>query len=273
MFRELEDRGANVRGAVRNFDKADKLKLNRDHLVYFDYSKPETFEEAFRDISRVLFIAPPGDPNAYSLIVPAIDHAINAKVDQIVVLSVYGADRSDEIPLRKIEKHVETSRIPYTFIRPNFFMQNFTTGFLAEFLKTGSIILPAGDGKTSFIDVRDIGEVITTVLTEKGHENKIYNITGPEALDHYEVASLLSEYLDKDIKYNPISEDAMRKALKARGTPDASIDFMIGLYIPVKNGKDKKITKDVKRVIGRKPRNFEQFLEDYTKDKIPAIAA
>jgi uncharacterized protein YbjT (DUF2867 family) len=273
VFNILEDESVDVRGAVRNFDKAKDLELNIDDLTYFDYTKPETFEETFEDIEKVLFIAPPLDPKAFELLKPAIDYAIEKEVKHIVVLSAYGVEQSDEIPLRKVELHVKNSGIPYTIIRPNFFMENFTTGFLSESIKNdGEIIIPAGDGQTSFIDTRDIAAVIAEILINKIYINQVYILTGPEALDHHEIASIMSEIWEKEITYKPISEEDMRDSLKSGGIPEEVINMTLGLYYPVRKGLNAKITDDVRKVLGRDPVTFKKFLIECTSKPVEATA-
>jgi len=273
VVRSLFKRKKNIKAAVRNFKKAEELGLDDADLVEFDYLKPETFKNAFNDVDKVLFIAPPLDSNAFNLLKPAIDFAIKEKLKQIVVLSALGVDASDEIPLRKIELYVKSSGIPYTFVRPNSYMQNFTIGFLSQgVFDEGVIRLPAGNGKTSFIDARDIAEVIATILTEKGYANEEYNLTGPEALDHHEIASKLSDSLDKEVIYQDIPEEDLRETLETQGVPKDKIEFMLGLYRPVRGGFTGALTNDVERIIGRKPFFFDQFISDFVERTMPAIS-
>ena len=81
-------------------------------------------------------------------------------VKHIVKLSHIRADPDDEPQINitrlhhQAEKIIEESGIPFTFLRPNFFMQNFVNFYLGK--NQSSIYLPAGDGKVSFVDVRDI---------------------------------------------------------------------------------------------------------------------
>jgi uncharacterized protein YbjT (DUF2867 family) len=66
----------------------------------------------------------------------------------------------------------------------------------------GKIFIPAGKSKTSFIDAEDIGLSIAVVLHEpEKYKNTAHTITGPEALDYYQVAEILSRIRDKKISY------------------------------------------------------------------------
>ena len=68
---------------------------------------------------------------------------------------------------RQDEKVIEESGIRYTFLRPNFFMQNFVNLYGQMIRDTDSFSLAAGDGKVNFVDIRDIGSAAATVLTEQ----------------------------------------------------------------------------------------------------------
>jgi uncharacterized protein YbjT (DUF2867 family) len=79
-----------------------------------------------------------------------------------------------------VEKIIEESGIPFAFLRPNSFMQNFVTRSSQTKRNQNAFYLPAGDGKISFVDARDVAAVAAEVLTENGsqHMNKLYDITG-----------------------------------------------------------------------------------------------
>ena len=73
--------------------------------------------------------------------------------------------------------------------------------FHQRFQQRNEIVVPAGKGKTSFIDVRNIAAVAALALTETGHANQAYDLTGSEALDDDEVAAILSQALGRPITY------------------------------------------------------------------------
>ena len=119
-----------------------------------------------------------------------VSEAKNTRVKYIVKQSVMGADAEPGITPgrlhRQAEKIIEESGIPFTFLRPNFFMQNFVN-FYSHSIKTqGAFYAPAGDAKISFVDVRDIAAVaVQSLITNDGkHKGKAYDITGGEALSY-----------------------------------------------------------------------------------------
>lgn len=178
-------------------------------------------------------------------------------------LSLLGVEKNPIVPHHKIEKIIKKSGIPYTFLRPSFFMQNLISQHGEELRKEKEIYVPAGKGKTSFIDVRDIGTVTARILTENGHENKGYSLTGTEALDYYEVAEILSEELGETIKYVNPSVLQFRDKMLTKGIQKELVTVMIGIYFTAKIGLAKKITPDLQILLGKRPITFKEFAHDY----------
>ena len=189
-----------------------------------------------------------------------VDLAKAAGVQRIVRLSAAGVENSDA-PLRKNELYIEASGIPYTILRPTWFMQNYSTGSAAS-IQNGVIAEPSGDGKTSFIDTRDIAEVAIAALTQDGHRGKAYHLTGGEALNRYQVAELISQAVGFPVKYTPVTDDEHRAAMQ-NYIPADYLEFLIMLYGGIREGWTEVVSQDVNQVLGRPPITFAQFAQDY----------
>ena len=198
--------------------------------VELDYNKPDTLSAALRGVDK-LFLLTPFQSNMVDLTSNLVNEAKNAGVKYIVKQSVLGADAEPGITPsrlhRQAEKIIEESGIPFTFLRPNFFMQNFIT-FYSHFIKTqGAFYVPAGDAKASFVDVRDIAAVAVQALlsgssknSESNHTRKAYDITGGEALSYGQTAEILSKEIGKTMKYVNISDEDARKGMKDMGADE-----------------------------------------------------
>jgi len=253
---ELKTRGVNVRAAARN---PGKLSPGAGlEPVLFAYEDPTTHTIALQGVDGLLLVAPPLDPEAPAKLNPFIDLAKAQGIRHIVFASAMGVDKVEQAPLRVVERHLMASGMPFTILRPNFFMENFSAGFLAPMLKEGGIFLAAADGKTSFISVADIAEV-AAIAFMKGLVSTEYNLTGAEALDHADVAAIISEVSGKTITYQAIPEDAMLSGLRRTGMPEGGVQYAAMLYSAVRAGYTAAITLDVETVTGRKPMSFAAF--------------
>ncbi|MDP2896168.1 MAG: SDR family oxidoreductase [bacterium] len=227
--------------------------------VRMDYTDPSTVAPALANVKGVFLIAPPMDPEAPAKLKPIIEKAKTLGVEHIVFTSALGADQSEQSPLRIVERALIASGVNYTILRPNFFMENFSAGFVSPMIKSqGSIFLAAGEGKTSFISTQDIAEVAATAFAKKLF-GKEYNLTGPDALDHTEVARIISRAIGKKITYQPLSEEAMLQGARQMGMPEGAVQYMRVLYAAVRAGYTAAVTSDVETVTGRKPMTFDAF--------------
>lgn len=220
-------------------------------------------ETAFKGADQLFVLAPPGYTNQDELINPVIDAAKTNGVKKVVLMSAMGANADDNAPLRKAELYLERSGLTYNIIRPNWFMQNFNTFWIQGILEQGKIFLPVGSAKGSFIDARDIAAVAARLLTTDEFNNRDFDLTGGVALDHDEVARILSHATGKTITYQDIPEDAMRGALLQAGLPPAYAEFLLVILGYFKAGYSERTTDVVETIVGRPPITLHQYAIDY----------
>jgi nucleoside-diphosphate-sugar epimerase len=166
-------------------------------------------------------------------------------------------------PHHKIEKYIEKSDIPYSHIRPGFFMQNLSGLHSIEIKKNCEIFVPAGKSKTSFIDVEDIGLAIATVLHEADkYKNTSHTITGSESLDYFQIAEILSQVTNKKIKYvKPGFLKYRNHYINERGLDKKYVNVTIALYFMTRLGTAKRVTDEFRNLTGKNPKTFKEFAE------------
>ena len=229
----------------------------------FDFTRPETYAGAMRGVSKVFLMRPPAISNVRRDIFPFLEYCRRARVEQIVFLSLLGAEKLSFTPHRKIELEILRLDVPYTFLRPSFFMQNLATTHLDEIKNESEIFVPAGKGKTSFVDVRDIAEAAFTSLSGAQHLNKSYELTGSEALSYFEVAEILSDVLKKPIAYrNPSLLSFIWRSWEKHKNL-SFVMVMAIIYTTARFGQAGLITEGLPKLLNRKPISFRQFAEDY----------
>lgn len=223
------------------------------------YEKPGTVAAALEGVDGLFLVAPPLDFDAPAKLKPVIDQAKSAGLGHIIFNSALGLDQNEEAPLRIIERYLMASGVNYTILRPNFFMENFSTGFIAPMIAQGGIFLAAGDAKTSFISTADIAAV-TARAFQNEHYGIAYNLSGPQALNHAEVASIISEVSGKEVIYHAISESAMFQGARDSGLPEGAAKYLAVLYDAVRHGWMAAVTDDVKKITGQAPISFAEFV-------------
>ncbi len=264
LVKLLGENGIPVKAATRNPSGAAEILTGASEITEFDFEKPETFANSLDGVDRVFLMARPGDNNSDKTAIPFIDEAKKKGIKHIVDLTAMGVERDDGFMLRVLEKYIENSGIPYTHLRPNWFMQNFNSGsMLKDIRTTGALHLPASDAKISFIDVRDIAAAGAEVLKGGSHFGKAYTLTGGEPIDHFDVVDIISKEANKNISYIPISDKTARMILTKAGIAIDQIERWSNFFKIVREGLCAPVSDDVESILGRPPITFGKYAADY----------
>ena len=264
VLRQVAQSGRRVRAAYQSAKKAESAPAGVEAVV-MDYNQPGTMRAALVGVERVFLVGPVA-PNLVELERKATDEIKRSGVRQLVKLSAMGP-RDVMFPgqHRESEDYIQASGVPYTFLRPNGFMQNMVM-YNAGTIKTqGAFYGSQGDGKVSHIDLRDIAAAVVKTLTEDGHLGKVYTLTGPEALTNARIAEILSEKVGREIKYVDLPREQLKQALVGAGSPEWSAEGIVDLNALYARGGASEVTGEVEAVLGRKPVAFEEFARDYAE--------
>ncbi len=247
---------------VRNIEKS-KHQSNALEYIHLDFEDPASYGTALVDVTKVFLIRPPQLTDVLGIFVPFIQKCKEVGVKQIVFLSLLGVEKNPFPPHHKIEKAIVESGIPYTFIRPSFFMQNLSTTHAEDIKERNDLFIPSGNAKVSFIDTRDIGEIIGRTLVEEGHGYKAYTITGSEAITYYQVADSMTKLLGRRITYTNPNLFKFRKEMIDRGIKRGFATVMMVLYLTTKLGMANHVTNTAEILLKRKPRTIDEFIKDH----------
>jgi uncharacterized protein YbjT (DUF2867 family) len=263
VVKELLKMGEEVVAAGTNTKKLNKMFGDKVDIVEFDFTKENTFGDALNDVDRVFLMRPPhlGKPQD---LYPFIDAMKSSDVKLVSFLSLMGVENNTIPPHHKIEKYIEKVGVPYAHIRPGFFMQSVCGIHSVEIREQDKIFVPAGKSKTSFIDASDIGLSVATLLHEaEKHKNSAHTITGPQALDYYQVAEILSNITGRKITYDKPGYLKYRNHyIKNRGLDKEYVNVTVALYFMTRMGTAKEITDEFYKLTGKKPRTFEDFARE-----------
>lgn len=266
LVRRLRDAGARVRAGTRSPDRARELFGEGVEVVELDYHRADTYDGAVHWADRLFVVPAPFDPDHYDTLIPFLDWAVQSGTEHLVLQSAMAVERVDDLHLHKVERHVQETGVDWTFLRPNWFMQNFSEGYVRESVRReGSFALPAGRAAVSFVDARDVAEVAAAVLTTDDHVGAAYTLTGPRALDHFEAADVLSEVAGRPVAYREVADDDFRELLRERGRRGPEADVIVRAYRSMRDGWRVEATESVAELLGRQPTGFRAFAEEHAE--------
>jgi uncharacterized protein YbjT (DUF2867 family) len=263
----LAGAGQPARAMVRNPAKAGDLRGPNVEVVAGDLDDPDSLDAALAGVERAFFLASV-DRRYSGWFRNFLNAARRDGVRHLVKFSGFGA--GVDSPAEIMRQHGETddallaSGLAYTILRPNSFHQNllWSAGTIKD---QGAFYLPIRDGKQSLVDVRDIADVAVHVLTEAEHENRIYEITGPQSLSYHDVAATLSAVLGRTIRYVDVPPETALDAMLQSGMPEWNAKALIDLYSVFAAGGMARTADVVERITGHAPRSFEQFARDHAE--------
>ncbi len=266
LVKQLSAKNISFRAMVRAKDKATDLAASTGaQVIEGDFNDTPSIEKALEGIERAFLLTNSTD-QAEKQQIAFVDAAAKAGVKHIVKQSQWAADKNSPVRFLRyhaaVENKIKESGIAYTFLRPNLFMQGLLS-FKQTIKEQGEFFAAIGEAKISIVDVRDIAAVALEALTTEGHENKIYNITGPEALTHQQMALYLSEALGKPIRFTDVPPDAMLQGLLAAHLPQWMAEGLIEDYAHYARGEASVIANDIANVTGKSPFDFKTFANDY----------
>ena len=266
LAQQLSALGVPFRALVRNKENSKGLgALPGAAVVTGDLGDQDSIAGALDGMEKA-FLLTSSSRQAETLQNNFVEVAARTGLRHIVKLSQLAADLHSPVRFLRyhaaVEETIKQSGIPYTFLRPNLFMQGLL-GFREPIIKMGKFFAAAGNAAVSLVDIRDIAAVAAKALTEAGHENKTYTLTGPEALTHRQLAEKLSEALGRTITFMDVSPADMRQALDRAGFPAWQAEGLIEDYAHYARGEAAGISTAIPDITGRAARNFRQFAADY----------
>ena len=263
VLKQIAPTGVRVRAG---FQSVGKVNVPSEvEVAVIDYNQVETLREALQGVDRVFLVGPP-TAELTELERNAIDVIKQSAVQQVVKLSAMGG-RESIFPRQHAESedYIRSCGVPYTFLRPNGFMQNMINYNAPTITRQNAFYGTEGDGRISQIDIRDVAAVALKVLRDENaaYLGQAYTLTGPEALTNSELAAIMSEVLGRKIQYINLPPQQFRGALLSAGVPEWSADALLDLERLYREGPAATVTDDVKQILGRKPIHFAQFVRDY----------
>lgn len=260
VIAELVRRGVSVKAAMRRLGSVVETASVTPCVL--DFERPETFGPALEGVDRVFLMRPPQMSDAKAMR-PFIEAMRDCGVRRVVFMSVQGAGTNPFVPHHGIERLLRNSGLGWTFLRPSFFMQNLSTTHLSDIRDANEICVPAGKGRTNFVDAADVAAAAAVCLTDDGHAGKAYEITGSEALTYDEVARVLSAACGRPIIYTRPSAKQFQSRMRAAGHPDEFVSVMASIYALARYGMAAGTTEDFETLLGRRPVTFAEWAEEH----------
>lgn len=250
--------------AVRNVGKAADLASRGIVVRHADYEKPETLDAAFAGASKVLLISASEVGRRLPQHQNAIAAIQRAKPQLLVYTSILNAATSGMSLAAEhwpTEELVRATGIPFVILRNGWYFENYTENF-GPALQYGAIAGSAGNGRVSAASRADYAAAAATVLTQDGHEGKVYELAGDASFSMQDLADALSRKSGKSIAYHDMPMPDYRAMLVSAGLPAAVAYMLADADRSLANGELESTSGDLRKLIGRPTTTLEQAMRD-----------
>jgi NAD(P)H dehydrogenase (quinone) len=244
---------SNLVVSVRNPEKAEGLRNRGVEVRQGDFDRPETLDNAFKGIDRLLIISADGDNETrIQQHANAVQAAERAGVKFIAYTSLANATESKNLmapPHVATEAAIIKTGIPFSFLRNNWYFEN-EIGSIQGAIAGAPWVTSAGEGKVGWALQQDYANAAAAVLVGNGHENTVYELSGP-LLTQEELASALGNVLGKEIPVQQVSDEKYAEIMKGLGLPDFVIPIVVGIQESIRNCSLEVESNDFEKVLGR----------------------
>jgi uncharacterized protein YbjT (DUF2867 family) len=231
---------------------------SRDANPPFDWEDRSTWDAVIDGVHSVYISFQPdlAVPGALETVQAFTDLAVKSGIRKLVLLSGRG-----EVEAEQAERVVQNSGIDWTILRASWFCQNFSEAHFLEPILQGELALPVGQVAEPFVDAEDIAECAVAALTQPGHTDRLYELTGPRALTFAEAVTEIARSTRRKIDFVAVPPDAYRQAMEQEQLPPQLIDLVMYLFTTVLDGRNTPVADGIQRALGRPARDFSDYVK------------
>jgi len=243
---------------------------------YGDFDRPESLRAALRGADKLMLISGTRVGARVRQHRAAIDAAAASDVRHIIYTSFVNVEPANPaivaIDHRETENLIRASGLAFTFLRDAHYADAMILNAGPGFIASGVWLTSTQGGREAMVWREDCVNCAVAVLTENGHENKTYPVTGPNRESFAEVAAMLAELTGRPIRLVETDDAGMYAHFDALGIPREPVDDQTVSGIPwnsddmvsferaIREGFLDVCTDDVRRLTGRLARSVRELI-------------
>ncbi|QDU36839.1 Quinone oxidoreductase 2 [Maioricimonas rarisocia] len=264
VVRELLRQDANVTASVRSPAKASDLAEQGVTVRRGDFEDRESLVEAFAD-TDVLLVIPSLAPVEVRVgqFRNTLDAAKQAGVGRIVLVGFAATSPESQFHIAPFylyaESRLRLSGLDWTISRDGMYLDP-VADWVPELIRMGRLPYPVQKGRVAYVCRDDLARALAAACLKEECSQKVYNLTGPEALSMPELAATISRVVGQEVPFDLVSEEEFVRICQAENEPEEMIAVLTSMYRAVDNGEFANVTSDIEDLTGRPPETVESYL-------------
>jgi NAD(P)H dehydrogenase (quinone) len=243
-----------------------------------DFDDPASLRPAMHGGEKLLLISTLKVGSRVEQHTAAVEAAKAAGVRHVAYTSLLGVRKPGNPSVEGFdhiatEEMIEASGLAHTFLRNSLYAEAVATAMAIPALLSGHKPENSREGRVPIVSRDDCVAIAVGVLTQEGHANRAYDVTGPEIWTLPGAMALVSEMAGKPIAIEPVDDEGMFAYFDSLGVARKASDVMPDGPIPwasegmvtfgqsIREGFMDIESNDVERITGRKPRTLRSVCE------------
>lgn len=244
--------------------RPEELQISGVEVRKADFSDPAGLATALRGVDRMLLISTDALGEARrTQQLNAVAAAKAAGVKRIVYTSMPHPEPGSVIPMAEdhypTEQAIKASGLEYAILRASWYIENLF-GSLPSALASGKWYSSAGEGRVSYLPRADVARSAAGALLSDEPGNRVFTLTGTEALTNREVAAIVTEITGKPIEVVDVTDADVTAGMLAAGLPQHVAELLTTFEIGYRQGALSMVTNAVETLWGTKPQSVRAFL-------------
>jgi uncharacterized protein YbjT (DUF2867 family) len=266
IMEALLSKGERIRAFVHKNEQVKEIKsLGEMEVVVGDMIDQKAVDEAFIGVSAVYHICSALNPGEVEIGEAAIRAARSAKIEHFVYHSVLHSVLQDMPHHQKklmVEELLVNSGLPYTIVQPAVFMQNILESWklLSEEGIYRQKYFTTPEARMCMLDLKDLAEAASIILTAPGYVGATYELCGPENLSLSDMIATMEQHFGRKIKVETPQDEVFAARLRGLGVGEYQVSSLLTMFQHYNQygfiGNSKVLTW----ILGRKPNDFSSFI-------------
>ncbi|MBU3156606.1 SDR family oxidoreductase [Clostridium estertheticum] len=266
IIKALLSKGEQIRAFVHKTEQIQEIKsLGEIDVFAGDMMNQKSVDEALIGINTVYHICSAVNPNEVEIGQMVINAARNARVEHFVYHSVLHSvlqDMPHHQKKLKVEELMVNSGIPYTIIQPAVFMQNILESWksLSEKGIFQQKFFTTQETRMCMVDLEDLAEAVSIILTNTGYTGATYELCGPENLSLSDMLAAMELHFGLEIKVETPQDEMFAAQLKKHGVGDYKVNTLLKMFQHYNEHGFVGNPNVLTWILGRKPNDFSSFI-------------
>jgi uncharacterized protein YbjT (DUF2867 family) len=281
IVNNILDSGKSIRVIARDPSRLDPKVRDRVEVVQGSHDDINVVTKAFEGAECVFWLVPPNLPvqDATQYYVdftrPACEAIKRQGVKRVVGISSLGRKMAKPIGLVRaayvMDEMIESTGVNYRALQMPAFMDDILNFNISSILSQGAFFgSQSGDRKTPSCATRDIAAVASKLLLDDSWTGQSsVPVLGPEDISFNDIAQMLSEVLDRPVRYQQISREAHKAALMQHGMGESYAQGVVDNQAQADEGI---YNADPRTALTATPTSFRQWCEDTLKPAVLAMS-